>query len=148
MCEVSKLLTVQNTKKLSLKNKFRKRLNTKFPDWLWENWPIFSIIINKYFLPRRSNFFVRLNAVSYFISQNLEVIDYLVPEIKNYNYLHMAFSHKYIPEYYGKITSCDIGKYEQYGVGVETSTNISKFENYQCWKLREVQLFVFIKLKK
>ena len=80
--------------KLSLKKKLKKRLNTEFP-MLRENWTTFSIIVNEYFLPLLSNFLLRFKAVSHFISQNLEAIDPPVPEIKNYNDRHMAFSHKY-----------------------------------------------------
>ena len=94
MCEVSKLLTIQNTIKLSLKKQLKKRLKPAFPV-LRENWTTFSITINKYFWPPQSSLFVRLKAVSQFISQNLGATDHPVPEIKNYNDRHMAFSHKY-----------------------------------------------------
>ena len=73
----------------------KKRLNMGF-SMLRENWPTFSITVNKYFIPIKSNFFSRLKAVSHFFLQNLEAIDRPVPEIKNYNDRHMAFSHKYI----------------------------------------------------
>ena len=82
MCEVSKLLTIQNSRKLSLKEKLKKRLNTEFP-MLRENKTKFSITVNKYFLPLQLSFFVRLKAVSHFIAQNLEAIDHPVLEIKN-----------------------------------------------------------------
>ena len=62
---------------------------------LRENWTAFSITVDKYFLPLQSNFCVRLEVVSHYISQNLEAVDHLVSEIKNYNECHMAFSHKY-----------------------------------------------------
>ena len=62
---------------------------------LRENWITFPITVNKYFLPRQSNFFVKLKTVSHFISPNLEAIDRPVPEIKNYNDCHMSFSQKY-----------------------------------------------------
>ena len=52
---------------------------------LRENWTIFSIVVNKYFLPRESNFYVRLKAVSHFISQNLEAINRPDPKVKNNN---------------------------------------------------------------
>ena len=94
MREVLKLLTIQNPRKLSLKIKLKERLNTELP-MLLENWTTFSITVNKYFLPLQSNFVVRLKAVSYFDSQNLEGIDHPLPDIKNYNYRHMAFSQKY-----------------------------------------------------
>ena len=66
MCEVSKLLIIQNPRKLSLKKKFKKRLNTEFPI-LCENWTIFSITVNRYFLPLQSNFHARLKAVLHFV---------------------------------------------------------------------------------
>ena len=62
---------------------------------LRENWPIFSFAVTKYFLPLQSNFVVRLEAVSHFISQNLEAIDHPVSEINNYTDRRVAFSHKY-----------------------------------------------------
>ena len=82
MCEVSELVIIQNPRKLSLKNKLKKRLNTEFP-MLRESWTTFSITVNKYFLPLQSKFTVRLKAVLYFISWNLQAIDYPVPEIEN-----------------------------------------------------------------
>ena len=94
MCEVLILFTIQNPRKLSLKKKLKKRLSTEFP-MLLEKWPTFSITVNKYFLPLRLKFNVRLKAVLRFISQNLEGIDHPVSEIKNYNDRHIAFSHKY-----------------------------------------------------
>ena len=94
MCKVSKLLTIQNLRKWWLKKKSKKRLNTEFP-MLRKNWSTISITINKYSLPLQSNFAIRLKAVSHLISQTLEAIDHSVPEIKNYNHRHMAFSHKY-----------------------------------------------------
>ena len=81
MCDVSKLLTVQNPRKWSLKKKLKKRLNTEFP-MLRENWTTFSITVNKYFLPLQSKLFVKLKAVSHFILQNWEAIDHPVSEIK------------------------------------------------------------------
>ena len=80
MCQVSKLLTIQNPRKLSLKKLLKKRLNTEFPI-LRENETTFSITVNKYFLPLESNSFLRLKATSDFISQNLGAIDHPVPEI-------------------------------------------------------------------
>ena len=50
MCEVSKLLTIQNPRKLSLKKRLKMRLNTEFP-MLRGNWTTFSITVGKYFLP-------------------------------------------------------------------------------------------------
>ena len=51
-----------------------------------ENWTTFFITsVNKYYLPLQSNFLVKLKAISHCISQNLEVIDHPVPEIKSYN---------------------------------------------------------------
>ena len=52
--------------------------------------------VKKYFVPFQLNFFVGLKTVSHFYSQNLEVIDHLVPEIKNYYYRHMAYSHLHL----------------------------------------------------
>ena len=94
MCEFLKLLTIQNPRKLSLKNKFKKRLNTEFP-MLREKWPTFSITVNKFILPLQLNFVVRFKAASHFISRNLEAVDHPVPEITNYNDHHVEFSHKY-----------------------------------------------------
>ena len=88
MCEVPKLLTIQNPGKLSLKKQLKKRLNTEFP-MLCKNWTTISITVNKYFLPLQPNFYVRSKAVSHFVSQNLEAIDRPVLEIKNYNDHHM-----------------------------------------------------------
>ena len=70
MCEVLKLLTIQYPKKLLLKKKLKKKLNTEF-SMLRENLPTFSITINKYSLPLQSKSVVRLKAVSHYISQNL-----------------------------------------------------------------------------
>ena len=98
MFQLSKLLTVQNSRNLSLKKKFKKRLNTEFP-MLRENWTTFSITVNKYFFLLQSNFSVRLKAVWHFISQILEEIDHPVPEIKNYHDRHMCFRIN-TPEYY------------------------------------------------
>ena len=49
--------------------KLKKRLITEFPI-LRENWTTFSITVNKYSISLQSNFFLRLKAVSQFISQN------------------------------------------------------------------------------
>ena len=95
MCKISKLLTIQNPRKLSLKKKLKKRLNTEFPT-LPENWATFFITVNKFFLPLQSNLFVKLKAGQHFISQNLEAIDRPVPEIKNYNHLNMAQYDNYL----------------------------------------------------
>ena len=94
MCEVSKLMTIQKQRKLSLKKRVKKRLNTESP-MLREIWTTFSITVNKCFLPLQWNFSVRLTAVSHFVSQNLQAIDHPVPEINNYHNCHMAFLHKY-----------------------------------------------------
>ena len=59
---------------------------------LREKWTTFFSIVNKYFLPLQSNFCVRFEAVSHFISQNFEAIDHPFTEIKNYNDRHMVFS--------------------------------------------------------
>ena len=59
MCEVSKLFTIRNPRKLSFKKKLKKRLNTEF-SMLHENWTTFSITVNKYFLPLQSNFFCKI----------------------------------------------------------------------------------------
>ena len=69
MRKVSKLLTIQNPRKLPLQNKVKKRLNMGFP-MLRENWTKFSITVNKYLSPIQSNFFVRLKTMSHFILQN------------------------------------------------------------------------------
>ena len=98
MCEVSRLLTVQDARKLSLKNKLKQRLNMEFP-MLCENWTTFNITIHKYFLTLQSKFYGRLKVVSHFMSQNLEAIDHPLPEINNYNDRHMVFQH-----------SCDISR--------------------------------------
>ena len=94
MCEVSKLVTIQNPRKLLLKKKLKKRLNTEI-SMLRKNWSTLFITVSKDFLPLQSNSFVSLKAVQHFISQNLEAIDHPVPEIKNYNDRHVAFPHKY-----------------------------------------------------
>ena len=73
-----------------------------------ENWITFFITVDKHFLPLQSNFFVRLKAVSYSISQNLEAIDHPVLEIKNYSDRRIN-----APEYYGQIPRCDTGKSEE-----------------------------------
>ena len=66
MCEVLKLLTTQNPKKI-LKIELKKGLNTEFP-MLREHLTTFFITVNKYFLPLQSNFFVTMKAVLHFIS--------------------------------------------------------------------------------
>ena len=94
MCEVSKLLTIRNPRKLSLKKKLKKRLNTEFP-MLRENWTTFSITINNYFLPLQSNFFCKIEGC---FTLHLAKFRGNWPSSsgdKNYNVRHMAFLHKY-----------------------------------------------------
>ena len=112
MCQVSKLLIIENPRKLPLRKKLKKRLNTELP-MLHENLPTFSITVSKYFLPLQSNFFLRLKAVSHFISQNLKAIDGPVPEIKIIKIDMWRFRIN-TPEY-SKITRCDTGKGGEYG---------------------------------
>ena len=66
------------SKKIIIEKKVEK---LEFP-MLHENWPTFSITVNKYFLPLQSNFFVKFKGLLHFISQNLEAIDRPVPVIK------------------------------------------------------------------
>ena len=81
MCEVSKLLTISNPSKSSLK-KVEKEVKHGLPYATRKLNDVFRHIINKYFLLFASNFFVScLIAVSHFILQNLEAIDHPVPEI-------------------------------------------------------------------
>ena len=63
---------------------------------LRENWTTVFITVNEYFLPLQPNLLVTLEAVSRFISQNLKAIHHPVPEIRNYNDCHAAFSHQCI----------------------------------------------------
>ena len=94
MYEVSKVSAIHNPRKLSLKKKLKKWLNTEF-SMLCENWLTFYITVNKYLLPLEWNFFVRLKSVLHNVSQHLEAIDHSIPEIKIYNHRHLVLLHKY-----------------------------------------------------
>ena len=95
VCEVPKLLTIQNPRKLSLKKKLKKRINTEFP-MLRENWTTFSITVNKYFLPLQSKFFCKFKGCFALLLTKFKDNWQSSSRKKNYNDCHMEFSHKYI----------------------------------------------------
>ena len=138
MWAVTKLLTIRNSRKLSLKKQLKNRLNTEFP-MLRENWPTFFITVDKYFLSLQSNSFVRLKAVLHFISRILEAIDHPVSEIKNYNDCHIEFCVK-TPEYYGEIGRCDTGKGGEYG------HVIFECHRWRFWRILKQMIQIMIDL--
>ena len=77
----------------------------EFP-MLREKWIALFVTVSKYFLPLESNFFVRFEAVSHYISKNLEAVDHLVSEIKGFRIN--------TPKYHSKIIRCDTGKNGEY----------------------------------